>query len=591
MVREVESAFQRIFEVFVGSNQHDPSGYEDEQGVHSFSQSGEQPGVRDLNHGLRRNQNGRGSRNLNRNDFGRRGEGASRSPSSNYDHGPRDLGRNDYGRRGESAPHSPSSNYNRGPRDHGRHDSGRNSRRAPRSSSQPGSDSRAHHDSHDNRESNLNIFSPPTMIVRSPITGTQHVVSTGSTPPDYAMYRSAALKVVAGPLGADECYTALHLLREEEGKSLSIHIANFKQLVEIYKELTDLTLTGPMLASMFERSLLPRTASEMSVFPNTLGAIIAEAERAYAKASKKAFLEASYDSFHKPNRATSLTRHAVNTFAVADDADHATKSLSTALSATKSDFEFIQTLSNLAGTTLDLRKAVSYPPESTSDLRVLVGNRLNRCSSHHQALNALTNLMPKDLVRQVETTRRETSTFDFNGMDPKSLQQSHALRQRASTMKARTSFTPNSEDEEEEAVPQTDARTKRRKSSRKSEDLSTFEAHNSVPFSTAIPNLEIDSDDEDRAVHAVAEHLAHAESCAAFTVAALHDRSCHFCRKPDHVVRRCPDLLDESGVQRPYCPFCREAGHLVTKCPKLAITVCRICQRRGHTPTTCSQVT
>ena len=45
--------------------------------------------------------------------------------------------------------------------------------------------------------------------------------------------------------------------------------------------------------------------------------------------------------------------------------------------------------------------------------------------------------MPKDLVRQVETTRKEIATYDFAGMDNKSLQQSHALRQAAASLRAR----------------------------------------------------------------------------------------------------------------------------------------------------------
>ena len=184
--------------------------------------------------------------------------------------------------------------------------------------------------------------------------------------------------------------------------------------------------------------------------------------------------------------------------------------------------------------------------------------------------------MPKDLVRQVETTRKEIATYDFAGMDNKSLQQSHALRQAAASLRARGP-TYDMDDEEEEAEK---PRTKRRRN-RAGEEVAAF----------ASPPFHGEEDDfEDREQRVVDLNLAHAQTCAAFSADARQARACHFCKDLSHGVRSCPKLLDDSGNRRPYCPFCRSAGHVVTACEKLANKICPTCQVKGHTTQSCPQV-
>ena len=71
--------------------------------------------------------------------------------------------------------------------------------------------------------------------------------------------------------------------------------------------------------------------------------------------------------------------------------------------------------------------------------------------------------------------------------------------------------------------------------------------------------------------------------------------SCHKCGG-DHLVRRCPELLDKDGNFAEFCNYCQGVGHSLgrpdnTTCPVLRITICPTCTRKIHTLDFCPQNT
>ena len=426
-----------------------------------------------------------------------------------------------------------------------------------------------------------------TKTVVCPMTGSQHEVSETAQFPLYSAYRQKAIQIVAGPQGADECYAALRALRHDPEKALSVHISNFRSHLKIYATLTSMSLNSPMLATLFEESLAPDTISEMATFPKDLEASIAEAQRAHAKAAKKAAHALRHGSAAAP-----LTRHAINAFSNPPSADPSTRAISDALNAASGDFKFLQTVASMADVDLNWKAALACAPERTADLRAVLQSRLSRCTTQQEALNAMTNLMPKDLVRQVESTRRETATYEFAGLDQKGLQQSYALRQAADGLRSRGSseFAPLDEEEAEERPKQ------RRRTRATSATVSSFD-HAYVDSDSAFEHddefafqgrdFPLEDSRDDVAVNAF---LAHAETVAVYTADARSHRGCHHCKDPSHRVKDCPKLVDEAGHRRPYCPFCRKAGHLVTACEVLKDAVCSVCRAKGHSASTCKQV-
>ena len=237
-------------------------------------------------------------------------------------------------------------------------------------------------------------------------------------------------------------------------------------------------------------------------------------------------------------------------------------SIAHALNQKEDPVQFLQTIADLASVNMDLAKAVNFPDDNVSDLRALLQGRLSKCTSYDQTINALTHLMPKELVREVVNTRKEIATYDFSKMDKSKMLDSRTLRREAEGYKNHNglNFDPLTEDEEEpESLP-----PKRRKR----ENVST---------------LAVGVEDEDD----VLEARAHFEEVSALVAAAAHTRPCFFCRKDGHRVRECPELQDANGGTIPFCVFCRSKDHTVNSCTSLKEHKCKKCGKKGHSGVRC----
>lgn len=236
----------------------------------------------------------------------------------------------------------------------------------------------------------------------SPFTGER--LALGCRLPSYDAFRSVALAIVAEDEGADLCSAALDAMRHAKG-TLSSHISLFRDRLEIYEALSGTPLNGPMLSNMFVKTLSADTIEAMHAFPTTFEASVKEAQRAHGRCTKKGTFATS-----RAATAPSLSRHAVNAFSPPTGAESKVHQLAQMFN-TNDKVKFIETLANFAHVDLDLRKVIDYTDDHLCDLKATMASRFGRCNSYTEALNALTHLMPTELIKTVKTSREEgTST-------------------------------------------------------------------------------------------------------------------------------------------------------------------------------------
>ena len=246
-------------------------------------------------------------------------------------------------------------------------------------------------------------------------------------------------------------------------------------------------------------------------------------------------------------------------------------------------------------------KLAGFSPDTSTISRITMGEyarfggEVRRVTDKNLPVTALvasiTNILPRQWVR---TSKRITETegkWDFSDIKTQEdIDQAQEMMDKIRSLKRKRvrDLEEHSDDDEDDRYEKKDKPVDKQPRNAKGQVV-----RNSKPNTRSVVSS---SDMSAASVMAALNAVSQTQSdLLAVMRSSGSGVSCHKCGG-DHLVRRCPDLLDKDGNFAEFCNYCQGVGHSLgqpdnTTCPVLRRTVCPTCTRQGHTLDFCPQNT
>ena len=375
----------------------------------------------------------------------------------------------------------------------------------------------------------------------------------------YAFYKQLVLQYVSGDFGVDNCLTTLKSLKQNN-TDLRAHVGEFQNLLDRYCQLANIDKASAASLSLFTdffyQSLDVELRESIQVFPQDLQEAFSVATDA-ARTNRKRKTLSTGSALPQQSGLKRTPTSSVNSLGQAY-ADSSVANLAQYFDCTKSDPEFLRTVTDVCSLTPNIANIAQASKLEVSGLRASVASVLRDCPSYRQACNAIQNLTPSKFVKRTSATRSEESHYEnLDELSSKQIKALYQKRQLIENLRSRPGAALDSlSDEEEEAQPSRPATRSRR-------------AKEGV-----VTALEHDC------------NIAFMDECFSIVDVCAAEALCSKCNNAGHFFRACPELKNADGTFAPFCAFCK-GTHTIQTCAKLLSIVCHKCKSKGHTSRFC----